>query len=83
MARKDSDFVDPTAAELGRRLRALRAGRGWTQIDLADESGLTRRQLIYVENGRSVPSLVTVLRLARALEVPPGQLVDGLPLAGA
>ena len=54
-------------AELLRnRLRTLRADRGWTQADLAERVGVTRKTVNTVENGVFVPSTVLALKLARA-----------------
>ena len=55
-------------ARVGERIRVLRKARGWTVHRLADESGISRRMLTQVELGQANPSLVTVDRIARALE---------------
>jgi transcriptional regulator with XRE-family HTH domain len=39
-----------------RRLKALRAARGWTQQQAADTIGVTRRAWQYWEHDRQVPS---------------------------
>ena len=49
-------------------LREARAARGWTQADLAERVGVTRKTINTVENGVFVPSTVLALKLARALE---------------
>ena len=50
------------------RLREARAVRGWTQADLAERVGVTRKTINTVENGVFVPSTVLALKLARVLE---------------
>jgi len=55
---------------LRNRLRALRAERGWTQADLAERVGVTRKTINTVENNVFIPSTVLALKLARALELP-------------
>lgn len=55
-------------SRVGDRIRVLRKARGWTVHQLAEESGLSRRMLTQVELGQANPSLVTVDRIARALE---------------
>jgi putative transcriptional regulator len=65
---------------LRNRLRMARADRGWTQADLAERVGVTRKTINTVENGVFVPSTVLALKLARALgmtveevfQLPPG-----------
>jgi putative transcriptional regulator len=37
------------------RLREARAGRGWTQADLAEQVGVTRKTINTVENGVFTP----------------------------
>jgi len=52
------------------RLRALRQGKNLSQGDLEERTGLKRFYISRVENGHSVPSVVTLEKFARALEVP-------------
>lgn len=54
------------AEGLRNRLREVRAERGWTQADLAERVGVTRKTINTVENGVFVPSTVLALKLARA-----------------
>jgi len=56
------------AEGLSNRLREARAARGWTQADLAERVGVTRKTINTVENGVFTPSTVLALKLARALE---------------
>ncbi|MFE6162126.1 helix-turn-helix transcriptional regulator [Streptomyces sp. NPDC056486] len=59
-------------------LARLRAGRGWTYDELADRSGLARRTLIEIEQGRTIGSLKTWHALAHALDVPVDHLLGTL-----
>ncbi len=43
----------------------MRAERGWTQQDLADQVGVSRQSINSIENGRYVPSLPLALAFAR------------------
>ncbi|SDS14969.1 Helix-turn-helix [Brevibacterium sandarakinum] len=54
---------------VGRRVRDLRKGRGWTIQRLADEASLSRRMLTQIELGQANPSLATIDRIAHALGV--------------
>ena len=54
---------------LGNNLRALREARGWTQAQLADAIGVSRKTINTVENGVFVPSTVIALKLAAAMEL--------------
>ncbi|HLI52036.1 MAG TPA: helix-turn-helix transcriptional regulator [Thermomicrobiaceae bacterium] len=55
--------------QLGPTLRSLRVQHGWSITELARRSGVSRSQLTRLELGRSVPSFVTLDRLAVALDV--------------
>src|SRR4051794_28865145 len=48
-------------------LRDRRAGRGWSQEELARRSGLSRAGVGAIETGRLVPSTAAALSLAAAL----------------
>lgn len=50
------------------RLREARAERGWTQAELAQRVGVTRKTINTVENGVFTPSTLLALKLAQALE---------------
>jgi DNA-binding XRE family transcriptional regulator len=66
------------AAAFGLRLRTLRLERGLTQEQLAETADLHPTFISNVERGYSAPTLYTLVRLAEALDVQPGQLVDDL-----
>ncbi len=59
---------------IGDRLRALREARKLSQGDIEERSGLKRSYISRVENGHTVPSVETLEKWARALEVPLYQL---------
>ncbi len=48
------------------RLKEVRAERGWTQAELAERIGVSRKTINTVENGVFVPSTVLALKLAGA-----------------
>src|SRR5258708_10147260 len=55
---------------IGERLRRLRRLKMLSQGDIEKRTGLLRCYTSRVENGLTVPSIPTVEKLARALEVP-------------
>lgn len=60
--------------EIGERLRELRESKDLSQGEIEKRSGLLRVYVSRVENGHTVPSIETLEKLARALEVPMYQL---------
>ena len=60
---------------LGETKRAIRAKRGMSLQDVADEAGLTKSHVWDLEQGRARnPTVETVLNLALALGLEPGTL---------
>ena len=67
---------------IGDRLKELRAQKKMTQGDIEKRTGLLRCYISRVENGATVPSVSTLEKLAKALEVPLYRLFhDGKPKA--
>ncbi len=65
-------------SEFGRRLRALRTGRGLTQEELARQLGVSKSALCMYERGEREPRRETLLAVARLFGVDLGELF-GLP----
>jgi transcriptional regulator with XRE-family HTH domain len=59
----------------GKRLREARLGAGLSQSDLEDISGIPKARLSRYENGHVEPSIQTLNRLARALNVSEASLL--------
>jgi transcriptional regulator with XRE-family HTH domain len=55
---------------IGERLRELRDQKKFSQGDIEKRTGLLRCYISRVENGHTVPSVETLEKMARALEVP-------------
>jgi transcriptional regulator with XRE-family HTH domain len=55
---------------IGERLRALRDEKKLSQGDIEEKTGLLRNYISRVENGHTVPSVDTLEKMARALEIP-------------
>ena len=68
--------LDP-AASLGARVRELRRDRGLTLKALGRDAGLSHPFLSQLERGLARPSVSSVDRIARALEVPVSMLWTG------
>lgn len=66
------------AAAFGKRLREVRKAKLLTQEALAEAADVHPTFISNVERGYRVPTVPTMLRLARALQVSPSALVDDL-----
>lgn len=58
----------------GARVRELRLEREMSQEQLAFAAGLDRTYIVSVEGGRRNVSLVNIVRIAKALDVPTKEL---------
>lgn len=67
--------IDPRTV-FGLRLIEVRKAKGWSQERLALESGLARSYLGGVERGQRNIALLNIYKLAEALAVTPGSLLD-------
>jgi len=67
---------DPGMAGLGTNLREARERLGLTQEQVAERSGVHATEVSRIEGGKRDPQVSTVIRLANALEVKPGRLLD-------
>ena len=60
-------------------LKSWRVARGFSQAALAARAGIHRPNLIDLESGKRDCTLKTLERLASALEISPGCLLDSFP----
>ena len=63
-------------ARLARNLRSLREERDLSQEAFADEIGLHRTYVSLLERGARNPSIALIDKIARALGVTAGKLLD-------
>lgn len=68
----------PAAAVFGQRVRLRRERRGWSQERLAYETGLHDTYIGRIERGHQNLTLLSILRIAAALQLDPGTLLRGL-----
>ena len=59
---------------IGKRLRALREEKNFSQGEIEKRTGLLRCYICRVEKGHTVPGVETLEKFARALEIPMYQL---------
>lgn len=62
---------------IGNRIKRLRRKKGMTQMRLAAEIGVTQTTVFYWESGVHKPYPLSMIKLARALDVPCRELMYG------
>jgi transcriptional regulator with XRE-family HTH domain len=73
------DEIEETLATVGPRLRAVREQRQTTLTRLSQASGVSVSTLSRLESGGRKPTLELLLRLARAHDMPVGELLTERP----
>jgi len=68
--------VTHAAELLGTRIREMRKKRRLTQVMLAETSGIPQSHMSSIERGAMLPNLVTLFRLAAALNCKVSSLVN-------
>jgi XRE family transcriptional regulator, regulator of sulfur utilization len=58
------------------RIKALREARAFSQEELAKRAGISRGYLARLETARQDPTLTTLEKLAKALRVKVGRLLE-------
>lgn len=64
-----------TKQQFGKRLYTLMLSKGWTQSELARQSGLPRDSISVYVRGKSLPTPPSLQALAEALSVPTEELL--------
>lgn len=65
----------PGVGDLGRNLSAARKKLGLTQEEVGHRSGVHPTEVSRIEAGKRDPRVSTLERLAKAVEVPPSELL--------
>ncbi len=69
--------MDESVAQFARNVGEARRRAGLTQEEVSYRSGVHPTEVSRIENGNRDARVSTVFRLAEALGVSPGQLLDG------
>jgi transcriptional regulator with XRE-family HTH domain len=88
IARKERKTSAVTDAEsinedLGRRVKKLRADRGWSLEELSSVSGVSRSMLSEIERERANPTLSVTYRIARAFGLSLQDLIESADSASS
>jgi transcriptional regulator with XRE-family HTH domain len=74
----DKEQVLAVALRFGDNLRRIRKREDLSQEQLAKRASLHRTEIGFLEHGERVCRIDTLIRLAGAMAVPPGELLDGI-----
>jgi transcriptional regulator with XRE-family HTH domain len=66
---------DPALVSLGAAIRRVRQDRGVSQEELAHRSAVDRSYMSSIERGRQNPGILSVLRIAHALDMTATELM--------
>jgi transcriptional regulator with XRE-family HTH domain len=76
----DADSINE---DLGRRVKKLRADRGWSLEELSSVSGVSRSMLSEIERERANPTLSVTYRIARAFGLSLQDLIESADSASS
>jgi transcriptional regulator with XRE-family HTH domain len=71
----ERDQRDHILADLGARVRQHRRAHGWSQERFAELAGVHRTYIGAIERGQQNVTVVTLVAIAEALSIDPGELV--------
>lgn len=74
----DEDIRADALPLLAERVRVARLASGKAQDEIARDASLDRTMVGMIERGETNPSVVTLVKLARALGTTPASLLDGI-----
>jgi transcriptional regulator with XRE-family HTH domain len=74
----EREQVLPVAERLGENLRRIRRREDLSQEELARRASLHRTEIGLLEHGERVCRTDTLIQLAGAMAVPPGELLEGI-----
>jgi transcriptional regulator with XRE-family HTH domain len=77
----DPEQLSQSKADLAETLRTLRQRVGLSGVRLAERCNMSQSKISKIETGRTVPTLVDVERILRALAVPPALAAEVSALA--
>lgn len=73
-----SSQLEKVYIELGKRITAARTSKGMSQEKLASDSGVDRSHIGFIEQGRRKPTVRTLYKIVKALDMNLEQLFKGL-----
>lgn len=71
----DDDIISIENAVI-KKLKFFREERNLSQFELSLQSGVSQNMITYIETGKRSPTLKTVIKLCKALEISPAKLFE-------
>jgi transcriptional regulator with XRE-family HTH domain len=75
---QDDSKHDNRLLSFGAKIQIYRLGMGLSQVQLATRCGFSYSYIRLIETGQTNISFLRLLKLSRALNVKPEELVDGI-----
>jgi transcriptional regulator with XRE-family HTH domain len=72
--------IDEQVGAFGENMRAARREAGLSQVELSEATKLDRAAISFLERAERAPDLSTLVRVARALDTTPAELLVGVGL---
>ncbi len=69
------NFMKSESKKLGKNLKKIRTEKGFSQADIAKVLKMSRGFISNVENGKTNPTLATIAKLAKAVDVSTDELM--------
>ena len=66
--------VDSELAQVIDKIREVRTRKSLSQMELSEKANISQSFLAALESGKKQPSVETILKIAHALEINPGDL---------
>ena len=70
---EDIIFIENEAI---RKLKAYREERNISQLELSLQSGVSQNMITYIVTGKRAPTLKTIIKLCKALDISPAKLFE-------
>ena len=61
--------MDKDVEQIIDNIRKIRIEKNISIVQLSNDSGISRSHLFYIESKKSVPSLITLSKLAKAMKI--------------
>jgi transcriptional regulator with XRE-family HTH domain len=68
--------INTEVRRVAERIQAERQKKHMSQMDLALEAGISQGFLAMIEANRKVPTIATIFKIAKALDIRPAQLFE-------